>query len=88
VISTARTESSKRYERKTQSFGFTSFDLHHNYKTIIWASLKSLKEIVLNNRGATRSAVWGGRQKVTDQNTFVEFVSINEEGLEKISLSK
>jgi len=32
--------------------------------------------------------VWGGRQEVTDQNTFVEFVSINEEGLEKISLSK
>ena len=37
--------------RKTQSFGFTSFDLHHNYKTVIWTSLKSLKELVSKNRG-------------------------------------
>ena len=80
VISTAKTESSKCYERKTQSFGFTSFYLHHNYKIVIWPSPKPLKELVSKHRGHHQVSSVEWKAKVTNQNTFVKFVSIDEEG--------
>jgi len=80
VISKEKIESSKCYERKTQSFGFASFDLHHNYKIVIWPSLKPLKELVSKNRGCHQVSSVERKAKVTNQNTFVKSVSINEEG--------
>ena len=73
-------KNSKCYERKTQSFGFTSFNLRHNYKTVLWPSLKPLKELVSKNRGRHQVSSVERKAKVTNQNTFVKFVSINEEG--------